>query len=89
MALHSFNTTALQEAAISYKRQRVNQERAAMTPPQPPFDDNAAFVAFAVENQILGPLVPEFVEARLQMVANAYRIATPAQRQSVDSTLGL
>jgi hypothetical protein len=42
-----------------------------------------------VENQILGPLVPEFVEARLQMVANAYRIATAAQRQSVDATLGL
>lgn len=89
MAVHSFTTSALQEAAITYKRSRVNQERAAQVPPLPPFDDNAAFVAFAVENQILGPLVPEFVESRLQLVANAYRMATPAQRQSVDQALGI
>lgn len=89
MALHQFNTTNLQEAAITYKRSRVNAERTTQTPPLPPFDDNPAFVAFAVENQILGPLVPEFIEARLQLVANAYRTATPAQRSSVDTALGI
>lgn len=89
MALHQFNTTAIQEAAITYKRQRINAERTSATPPLPPFDDNAAFVAFAVENEILGPLVPEFVEARLQLVANAYRTATNAQRQAADQALGI
>jgi hypothetical protein len=89
MALHTFDTSPLQEAAITFKRQRVNQERAAQTPPLPPFDDNAAFVAFVVENQILGPIVPEFVNARLQLVADAYRTATPAERQAVDQALGI
>lgn len=89
MANHAFTTSAIQEAALTYKRGIVNAERASAAPPLPPFEDNAAYVDDVVRNTLLGPLVQTFVEARLQLVANAYRTATNTQRQTVDTTLGL
>ena len=89
MAVHTFTTSAVQEAALTYKRSVVNAQRAAAVPPLPPFDDNPAYVDDVVRQKLLGPLVQEFVEARLQMVANAYRTATNAQRVAADTALGL
>jgi hypothetical protein len=89
MATHSFTTTVIQETALTYKRSIVNAQRASQSPPLPPFDDNPAYVDDVVRNTLLGPLVQEYVETRLQQVANAYRTATNTQRQTVDSTLGL
>jgi hypothetical protein len=89
MANYAFTTTAIQEAALTFKRGKVNTERATATPPLPPFDDNAAYVADYVGSTLMAPLFVEFVEARLQMVANAYRTATNAQRQAADTALGI
>lgn len=89
MAVHTFTTGAVQEAAITYKRGLVNQDRATQVPPLPPFDDNPAYVDEVVRMKLLGPLVQEFVESRLQLVANAYRTATAAQRQAADQALGI
>jgi len=89
MAQHTFTTSAIQEAALTYKRGVVNAQRAAATPPLPSFEDNPSYVDEVVRNVLLGPLVQEFVEARLQLVANAYRTATNAQRQTVDAALSL
>ena len=89
MAVHTFTTTPIQEAALTYKRGIVNAQRAAKTPPLPPFDDNPAFVDDVVRNTLIGPLVQEFVEARLQLIANAYRTATNTQRQAADAALGI
>lgn len=89
MAVHSFSTTPVQEAAITSARSAENDRRAALIPPLPPFDDNASFVDFAVTNKILGPEVTAFINARLQLVANAYRVATQADRNQVDTILGI
>ncbi len=89
MALHQFTTTGIEEAAITDARRDENAERSRQVPPQPPFDDNASFVEFVVRARVLGPKVMSFVNKRLQLVADAYRTATPAQRQAVDSALGL
>lgn len=89
MATYSFTTTAFQEAAVTFKRTKVNAERSAAVPPLPPFDDNTTYVSDFVVTTLMSPLLVEYVEARLQMVANAYRTATPTQRQTVDTALGL
>jgi hypothetical protein len=82
MATYSFDTTPVQEAAITRKRAQHNAENAVQVP------DNAAYVALRVA-EILRPIVAEFVESRLQSAADAYRTASPDVREQVDALLGL
>ena len=89
MAVHTFTTSAIQEAALTFRRAEVNAQRASAIPPLPPFEDNPTYIDEVVRNTLLGPLVQEFVEARLQVLANAYRTATNAQRQAADAALGI
>jgi hypothetical protein len=89
MAQYTFDTTAIEDAALTSKRNAVNAERAALTPPQAPFPDNQSFVTVSVRTTLLKPMVEAFIEQRLQIVADAYRQATNAQRQQVDTALGL
>jgi hypothetical protein len=89
MAQYTFDTTAIEDAALTSKRLAVNAERAALDPPQAPFPDNQSFVTVSVRSTLLKPMVEAFIEQRLQIVADAYRQATNVQRQQVDTALGL
>lgn len=82
---YAFDTTDEQEDAITYKRLKLNVELEKAG--QPTYDDNASYVAFFVATAIIGPLIVEFVESKLQKVADAYRAATDTDRKTVEGTL--
>ena len=87
MAEYTFTTTPLEDDAITAARLDTNRARAGQDPPLPPFDTNAEFVAAIVRVKILGPEVMAFVNARMQLVANAYRTATVEDRAAAEAAL--
>ena len=89
MAVYSFDTSTLQEDAITFKRTQVNADRQAMNPPQPPFEDNQTYVQLYVLPQMFSPILVEYVNDRTNKIADAYRIASDATRKAVDSALKL
>ncbi|MPZ20133.1 MAG: hypothetical protein GEV06_19780 [Luteitalea sp.] len=81
MATYTKTTGPVQEAAITAKRLKATEAGGD-------FSDNAAFVDHAID-AMLQPIVAEFIEARLQLVADAYRTAPASARATVDEALGL
>ena len=84
---HVFDTTVLQEDALTSLRVKENAARDGQVPKLPPFDDNDAFWFWYIQTNVMDPLMITFIEARLQKVADAYRVATDSSRKAVDSTL--
>jgi len=83
MARYTFDTSNLEEAALTARRLKVNADEGGS------YADNAAFVEAAVRTKLLRPMVDGFVEQRLHQVADAYRAASPAQRAQAEAALGL
>lgn len=81
MASYALTTTAVQESAITAKRLAENAAGAT-------YADNAAYLAVQHAN-MLRPLVTDYIEARLHLVADSYRAGTASQRAAVDSALGI
>lgn len=79
MATFSFTTTAEQDRALAAKR----------VTDAPSAKDTAEYVAAVVRDTLLASVVAEYVEARVQLVADAYRAGTAEQRAAVDKDLGL
>lgn len=79
MPTYSFTATDEQDAAITARRLKT----------VPEVKDNATFVAGAVRDRILASVVQEFIEARVQKVADAYRNGTAQQRADVDKVLSI
>lgn len=77
----TFTTTALQDAALAARLRVVNRERTA-----------SGQRAFATVDEYVASLLTTaeavYLEARVQLVADAYRAATEKIRGKVDALLG-
>jgi hypothetical protein len=76
--VYSFDTTAEQEDAITFKRLEVNKTLAR------PFETNAAYVAFFVATEVMAPTVADYVETKLKRLADAYRTTTETERRAIE-----
>jgi hypothetical protein len=89
MATYTITTNENEEDALAIHLIRVNAARAAETPPRPPLPDHDALVPILMRQEVLGPVLRQAIEQRVQAVANAYREAPRVQRRAVDTTLGV
>lgn len=77
--------------SVTYTYTVSDEEDAAITAQRltlaPEILDNAAFVAKTVREQLLTPVVKAFIEKRVQVMADAYRVATASKRAAADAAL--
>lgn len=76
----TYTTTPFEEAAITAHRDLINKQREKDG--LPVLDDNAAYVAV-----LLSTAVGAYVEQRVQVVADAYRGASPDDRLKAEAAL--
>jgi hypothetical protein len=94
MARYTFDSTPLQELAITELRVKANAVAAVGADPLLPvvdlYPDNKSFVK-AQATAWIAPQVAAYVETRLNRVADAFRhdATTDAQRTAVEQALGL
>lgn len=86
MATFTFTTTTYQDAALVRHLEIVNEQLTGDG--QPPFADVTAFVLAQV-NEILAPLVEDYLEADATEVGQAYKVAGETVKAGIRSDLGL